>query len=81
MVTSNWHQDAIKSSTTPTCAVVCCLQPGYLRPLLPASAPDKPEPWADIKRDFWGPIMKGEGHVSAYLNAATVGLHACSAFS
>lgn len=42
--------------------VVPDVQPGYLRPLLPASAPEKPEPWSDIKRDFWGPIMKGVTH-------------------
>lgn len=34
-------------------------QPGYLRPLLPASAPEQPEPWSDIRRDFNDKIMSG----------------------
>lgn len=38
---------------------MCCVQPGYLRPLLPAAAPSKPEPWAAIKHDFWEKVVTG----------------------
>ncbi|WIA32960.1 hypothetical protein OEZ86_006125 [Tetradesmus obliquus] len=38
------------------------VQPGFLRPQLPASAPQQPEPWQDIKRDFYDKIMRGVLH-------------------
>jgi hypothetical protein len=43
--------------------VLCVLffmQPGFLRPQLPDSAPQQPEPWQDIKQDFFDKIMRGE---------------------
>ncbi|WIA12796.1 hypothetical protein OEZ85_006427 [Tetradesmus obliquus] len=38
------------------------VQPGFLRPQLPASAPQQPEPWQDIKKDFYDKIMRGVLH-------------------
>jgi hypothetical protein len=52
-----WLSDCLS-----VCLWFCCvllMQPGYLRPLLPAAPPSKPEPWSDIKKDFWEKIMKG----------------------
>jgi hypothetical protein len=43
----------------PTTTTARNQQPGYLRPLLPASAPSQPEPWAAIKRDFYDKILTG----------------------
>lgn len=39
------------------------MQPGFLPPLLPASAPAQPEEFASIKADFYSTIMKG-AHVT-----------------
>lgn len=52
--------DYMKS--VPNARVVPDVQPGYLRPLLPSAPPTKPEPWADIKRDFYDKIMMGVTH-------------------
>jgi hypothetical protein len=40
--------------------VISAVQPGFLRPQLPASAPQQPEPWQNIKQDFYDKIMRGE---------------------
>merc|ERR1712042_2221 len=36
--------------------------PGYLRPLLPATAPENPEPWEDVMHDVEDKIMVGMTH-------------------
>ncbi|KAF6264901.1 aromatic-aminoacid decarboxylase [Scenedesmus sp. NREL 46B-D3] len=38
------------------------VQPGFLRPQLPDRAPSQPEPWKDIRRDFYDKIMRGVLH-------------------
>ena len=38
------------------------VQPGYLRPRLPASPPTEPQPWADIMSDVDKHIMEGMTH-------------------
>lgn len=38
------------------------IEPGYLRPLLPESAPVKPETWESIMKDFDDHIMPGITH-------------------
>ncbi|KAG8222235.1 hypothetical protein J437_LFUL001433, partial [Ladona fulva] len=38
------------------------VEPGYLRPLLPKEAPEKPEPWQDIMQDVESKIMPGVTH-------------------
>ncbi|KAL7915642.1 Endomembrane protein 70 domain-containing protein [Trichoderma velutinum] len=42
--------------------VVADVEPGYLRPLLPASAPLDPEPWESIQSDIQSKIMPGITH-------------------
>ncbi|KAK3943801.1 pyridoxal phosphate-dependent transferase [Diplogelasinospora grovesii] len=42
--------------------VVSSVSPGYLRQLLPSSAPETPESWDDIQRDIEGKIMPGITH-------------------
>ncbi|KAF7550867.1 hypothetical protein G7046_g7888 [Stylonectria norvegica] len=42
--------------------VVSDVQPGYLRPLLPATAPLDPEPWAAIHADVTAKILPGITH-------------------
>jgi len=39
--------------------VVPDVQPGYMRPLLPSSAPNEPEDWSSIMRDVENIIMPG----------------------
>ncbi|KAH1024749.1 hypothetical protein HUJ05_004192 [Dendroctonus ponderosae] len=39
--------------------VVPTVEPGYLRPLIPDSAPDKPEKWEDVLKDVERVIMPG----------------------
>jgi hypothetical protein len=58
----------------PACWFAVCLwlQPGYLRPLLPAAPPSKPEPWSDIKKDFWEKIMTGAAAGSRMLQRQCV---------
>merc|ERR1712042_295841 len=36
--------------------------PGYLRPLLPATAPENPEPWEDMMHDVEEKILTGMTH-------------------
>ena len=36
--------------------------PGYLRPLIPDTAPDKPEEWQHVFADIERVIMPGVGH-------------------
>merc|ERR1711872_136458 len=36
--------------------------PGYLRPLLPATAPENPEPWEDVMQDVEDKILTGMTH-------------------
>ncbi|KAK2595926.1 hypothetical protein QQS21_006521 [Conoideocrella luteorostrata] len=45
--------------------VVSAVQPGYLRPLLPPSAPIEPEPFAAIRADLHDKIMPGITHWSS----------------
>ncbi|KAL7962860.1 Endomembrane protein 70 domain-containing protein [Trichoderma compactum] len=42
--------------------VVADVEPGYLRPLLPASAPLDPEPWESIQSDIQSKILPGITH-------------------
>lgn len=42
--------------------VVANVQPGYLKQLLPAEAPEKPEPFSAIINDLESTIMKGVTH-------------------
>ncbi|KAM6482340.1 Endomembrane protein 70-domain-containing protein [Trichoderma sp. SZMC 28011] len=42
--------------------VVADVEPGYLRPLLPASAPLDPEPWESIQADIQSKILPGITH-------------------
>ncbi|RFU73227.1 nonaspanin tm9sf [Trichoderma arundinaceum] len=42
--------------------VVSAVEPGYLRPLLPASAPLDPEPWESIQSDIQSKILPGITH-------------------
>ncbi|SPQ23651.1 6c8e9a19-778b-44fb-a48f-19a82af5e110 [Thermothielavioides terrestris] len=44
--------------------VVSAVEPGYLRKLLPAEAPQDGEPWADIQKDIETKIMPGITHWS-----------------
>ncbi|EEH03465.1 aromatic-L-amino acid decarboxylase [Histoplasma capsulatum G186AR] len=39
--------------------VVPSIEPGYLRPLVPTSAPNHPEPWSKIQPDIESKIMPG----------------------
>ncbi|KLJ08466.1 aromatic-L-amino-acid decarboxylase, partial [Blastomyces silverae] len=39
--------------------VVPSIEPGYLRPLVPTSAPNDPEPWSKIQPDIESQIMPG----------------------
>ena len=41
------------------------IQPGYLKPLLPDSAPEEPESWSDIQPDIASKIMPGMTHWSS----------------
>ncbi|XP_050306674.1 aromatic-L-amino-acid decarboxylase-like isoform X1 [Anthonomus grandis grandis] len=42
--------------------VLPTVQPGYLRPLIPDSAPEKPEKWEDVLKDVERVIMPGVTH-------------------
>ncbi|XKL61071.1 hypothetical protein PGB90_008128 [Kerria lacca] len=42
--------------------VLSTVQPGYLRPLIPDSAPEKPEKWQNIMEDIERVIMPGVTH-------------------
>ncbi|KAL1900366.1 hypothetical protein Cpir12675_001050 [Ceratocystis pirilliformis] len=46
----------------PDLRVTSNVTPGYLRPLLPASAPEEPEPFSDIQADIQSKIMPGLTH-------------------
>ncbi|KAG5301927.1 aromatic-L-amino acid decarboxylase [Histoplasma ohiense] len=48
------HFNAISSKP-----VVPSIEPGYLRPLVPTSAPNHPEPWSKIQPDIESKIMPG----------------------
>lgn len=39
--------------------VVPTVEPGYLRPLIPEAAPDKPDKWEDVMKDIERVIMPG----------------------
>ncbi|KAK3687652.1 pyridoxal phosphate-dependent transferase [Podospora appendiculata] len=45
-----------------TRSVVSTVEPGYLRKLLPSTAPEEGEPWADIQRDMEAKILPGITH-------------------
>ncbi|KAJ8969867.1 hypothetical protein NQ314_001551 [Rhamnusium bicolor] len=42
--------------------VVPTVEPGYLRPLIPANAPEKPDKWEDVMSDIERVIMPGVTH-------------------
>ena len=42
--------------------VLPSVTPGYLRPLIPENAPDKPENWTDVMADIERVIMPGVTH-------------------
>lgn len=42
--------------------VVPSVKPGYLRPLIPEQAPEKPEPWTAVMDDIERVIMSGVTH-------------------
>ncbi|KAJ3087316.1 hypothetical protein HK102_011372 [Quaeritorhiza haematococci] len=42
--------------------VLSSVEPGYLRKLLPTEAPEDPEPWEDVQKDFDEKIMPGITH-------------------
>lgn len=42
--------------------VVSAVKPGYLAPLLPSSAPEESEPWAEIQKDIEAKIQPGMTH-------------------
>ncbi|KAF2087390.1 hypothetical protein K490DRAFT_41949 [Saccharata proteae CBS 121410] len=48
--------------TLPSRRVLSAVEPGYLRPLLPPSAPESPEPWSNIQPDIERLIMPGLTH-------------------
>lgn len=52
--------------------VVPDVKPGYLHTLLPACAPLHPEPWQQVKQDFWDKIMKGERLLQYCVSAMAV---------
>eukprot|EP00878_Enallax_costatus_P025982 GHUV01027848.1.p1 GENE.GHUV01027848.1~~GHUV01027848.1.p1 ORF type:complete len:388 (+),score=81.82 GHUV01027848.1:52-1215(+) len=49
-------------NTSKTVKVVPDVEPGYLRPLLPKTPPQQPEPWHNINSDFYTKILKGALH-------------------
>lgn len=49
-------------STLPEKRVTPCVEPGYLRRLLPSSAPMEPESWSDIMEDVNTKIVPGMTH-------------------
>uniref|UniRef100_A0A8C1UYY9 Histidine decarboxylase n=1 Tax=Cyprinus carpio TaxID=7962 RepID=A0A8C1UYY9_CYPCA len=56
--------------------VVPDVQPGYMRPLLPSSAPYEPEDWSSIMKDVENIILPGvvhwqSPHMHAYFPALT----------
>lgn len=53
---SNYMETLGERKVTP------CVEPGYLRPLLPDEAPFEPEPWEDIMGDVESKIMPGVTH-------------------
>ncbi|MBE3110234.1 MAG: aspartate aminotransferase family protein, partial [Acidobacteria bacterium] len=46
----------------PSHPVISSVSPGYLRPLLPSSPPNDPEPFSAIREDFHSKIMPGISH-------------------
>ena len=48
--------------TLPTRNVVSSVEPGYLRKLLPAEAPQDGEPWPAIQHDIQAKILPGITH-------------------
>ncbi|WAO96130.1 Hypothetical protein NCS54_01379200 [Fusarium falciforme] len=51
--------------SVPSRPVVSAVEPNYLAPLLPTSAPLDPEPWYDITADIQSKIMPGITHWSS----------------
>ncbi|PHH86521.1 hypothetical protein CDD83_10108 [Cordyceps sp. RAO-2017] len=51
--------------SVPSRRVVSAVAPGYLRPLLPESAPQEPEPWEAIAADISAKIVPGITHWSS----------------
>lgn len=54
-------QNILKSSRNSR-RVLPEVQPGYLRPLISESAPEKPEKWTDVMADIERVIMPGVTH-------------------
>lgn len=42
--------------------VLPSVEPGYLQDLLPMTAPEKPENWKDVMKDFLKQILPGITH-------------------
>ncbi|CAH1404259.1 unnamed protein product [Nezara viridula] len=53
------NSDGVYIGTIEERRVTPSIEPGYLRPLLPSSAPVQPEPWDDIMSDIEKYIMPG----------------------
>lgn len=49
-------------NSLPTIQPLSQVKPGYLRPLLPSSAPENPEPWSQIQTDITRVIEPGLTH-------------------
>ncbi|PGH28928.1 aromatic-L-amino-acid decarboxylase, partial [[Emmonsia] crescens] len=49
-------------NTVTSKQVVPSIEPGYLRPLIPTSPPNDPEPWSKIQPDIESKIMPGLTH-------------------
>ncbi|KZZ94150.1 aromatic-L-amino-acid decarboxylase [Moelleriella libera RCEF 2490] len=56
---ADYHENVVNKNPVAT------VQPGYLRPLLPASAPLDPEPFEAIRADIQDKIMPGITHWSS----------------
>ncbi|KAK2734709.1 hypothetical protein FQN57_001479 [Myotisia sp. PD_48] len=49
-------------NSLPSQPVLPNIQPGYLKPLLPSSPPQDPQPWSEIQPDIEGKIKPGLTH-------------------
>jgi aromatic-L-amino-acid/L-tryptophan decarboxylase len=50
------------NATLPTRPVLPKIQPGYLKDLIPSTAPERPEPWPSIQADVESKIIPGLTH-------------------
>jgi len=49
--------------------VLPSVEPGYLRHMIPAKAPENPETWEDIMKDVERVVMPGVSTCTTYLQA------------